>query len=447
MLVAFKRNPRDRAIAALALPALGTLAVDPLVSIVDTAWVGRLGTGSLASLAIASAVFIAVFSVFNFVHAAVTPLVAGEVGRGDIAKAGSIATGSIVTTAAIGVVVAIIAILVAEPLTRVFGGEPAVLEDAAAYLRIRFLALPAVLMAMVGHGIYRGHSDTRTPLYVALGMNLINLVLDPILIFGLDLGVEGAAWATVVAQVFAASWFLLLIFGIHRRRLGTDRRPKSVGSLPIGKIISAGWPMMIRSAALLFAFSATTVAASRISTEAVAAHQIAMQVWLFLAFALDSFAIAAMAMIGTDLGAGDARAARDVGNRLLALGFITGIGLSTLLLLSAPLIGSIFTSDQQVLDDLSSIYVFVVVLQPLTALVYVWDGIGIGASAFGFLAASMVASVVLTVVALVVLGDSLVGVWIAVTTLTVSRLVALAGWYRFRALSSSRGPSLESQEA
>jgi len=431
MLAAFRRNPRDRAIAALAIPALGTLAIDPFVSIVDTAWVGRLGVAPLASLAIASAVFMAIFSVFNFVHAAVTPLVAGAVGKDDIPSAGSIATGSIVTAAAIGVVVGIVAILLAEPLTRVFGGEPSVLADATAYLQIRFLALPAVLVAMAGHGIFRGHSDTKTPLYVAIGMNAINLVLDPILIFGAGLGVEGAAWATVFAQVFAAGWFLVLIFGTQRHRLGTDRRARGTGPLPIGNIISAGWPMMIRSAALLFAISATTVAASRISTQAVAAHQIAMQVWLFLSFVLDSFAIAAMAMIGTDLGAGDTKAARAVGNRLLALGLMTGLGLSLALLISAPFVGLIFTSDPGVLADLSSIYVFVVVLQPLTALVYVWDGIGIGASAFKFLAASMVVSALLTVVVLVMFGDTLVGVWAGVATLTVSRLVMLAAWYSF----------------
>ncbi len=447
MLAAFHRSPRDAAIAALALPAVGTLAVVPLVSIVDTAWVGRLGAGPLASLAIASAVFMAVFSIFNFIHTAVTPLVAGEIGRGDVPRAGAIAVGSIVAAAGIGVVVAIVAILLAEPLTNLFGGERSVLADATAYLQIRFLALPAVLIAMAGHGIYRGHSDTRTPLYVALGMNLVNLVLDPVLIFGFSLGVQGAAWATVVAQVFAACWFLLLVFGKHRHRLGTDRRSTGVGALPIGKIVRSGWPMMIRSAALLFAISATTAAAARIGTEAVAAHQIAMQVWLFLAFVLDSLAIAATAMIGTDLGAGDVAAARATGNRILALGLMTGSGLAVLLLATSPFIGQVFTSDPRVLDALGSIYVFVVVLQPLTALVYVWDGIGIGASAFMFLAASMVCAAVVTVAVLVAFGDTLVGVWGAVAALTVSRLAAMAWWYAYRGFAGARGPSLASREA
>ncbi len=441
MLDSFRSHPRDRAIAALAVPALGTLAFDPLVSIIDTAWVGRLGTVPLASLAIASAVFAAVFGVFNFVQAAVTPLVAGEVGRTDIPRAGAIASGAIVLAVAVGVGVAAVAVVLAEPLTRLFGAEEAVVIGATAYLRIRFLALPAVLVVMVGHGIYRGHSDTRTPLVVAVGMNLLNLVLDPLLIFGAGLGVTGAAWATLVAQGLAAAWFIVLIFMVHRDRLGTDRRTHRIGTLGIGRIFRAGWPMMVRAAALLFAITAFTFAAARIGTQQVAAHQIAMQVWWISTFALDSFAVAATAMIGTDLGSGNVPAARSVANRLLALGFMAGIGLSILLALTAPLVGVIFTTDTGVRSDLGSIYPFVVVLQPLTALVYVWDGIGIGASAFKFLAGSMVIAGIATIVTLVAVGSTLTGVWVGVTVLTVTRLVALAWWYRSGPLSSAPDPS------
>ncbi|GMQ93501.1 MAG: MATE family efflux transporter [Acidimicrobiia bacterium] len=441
MLGAFRSHPRDRAIVALAVPALGTLAIDPLVSIVDTAWVGRLGTVPLASLAIASAVFVAVFSVFNFVQAAVTPLVAGEVGRADIPRAGAIATGAIVSAVAVGVGVTAVAVVLAEPLTRMFGAQEAVVIGATAYLRIRFLALPAVLVVMVGHGIYRGHSDTRTPLGVAVGMNILNLVLDPLLIFGAGLGVTGAAWATLVAQGLAAAWFIVLIFVVHRDRLGTDLRTHRIGTLGIGRIFRTGWPMMVRGGALLLAITASTLAAARIGTQQVAAHQIAMQVWLFLAFALDSFAIAATAMIGTDLGAGNVPAARSVANRLLALGFMAGIGLSILLAVTLPLVGAVFTADPGVRGDLSSIYPFVVVLQPITALVYVWDGIGIGASAFKFLAGSTVIAAVATIVTIVAVGDTLIGVWVGVTVLTVTRLVGLALWHRSGPLSYAPGPS------
>lgn len=447
MLAAFRRNPRDKAIAALAIPALGTLAMDPLVSIVDTVWVARLGTNALASVAIASAVFAALFSIFNFVSMTVTPLVAGEVGRGNRTGAGTVSKGAVVVSCAVGIAVALIAIVAASAIVSVFGASRIVSLDATVYLRIRFLALPAMLVAMVGHGVFRGHSDTRTPLLVALGMNLINIVLDPILMFWVGLGIAGAAWATVAAQWFAAGCFILLMFWLRSHTLGTDGPFGTMRSLPYMRILRAGWPMMIRSAALLVALLATTFAASRIGTADVAAHQIALQVWLFLSFVLDSYAVAAEAMVGTDLGGGAVSAARRVSNRLLALGFVTGCVLSLALVLTAPLMPTAFSAEPAVASGLRSIYPFVIMLQPLTALVYVWDGIGIGASAFGYLGASMVVASVLCIATLLVVGSTLVGVWVSVLVLSLTRLVALALWHRFGPLAPVRGPSLASREA
>lgn len=446
MLRAFRRNPRDKAIAALAIPALGTLAMDPLVSIVDTAWVARLGTSSLAALAVASAVFAMVFAVFNFVHIAITPLIAGEVARGDLRRAGGVAKGAIFISIILGVVVSLIAILLAAPIVNVFGASGEVFDQAVAYLQVRFLALPALLVAMVGHGIYRGHQDTRTPLYVALGVNVVNLLLDPVLIFGFSLGVVGAAWATVVAQGIGAGVFLALMFGRDRERLGLRGPSEGMGSRDVGRILGAGWPMMLRSTALLFAITATTVAATRIGAQQVAAHQIALQVWIFTAFVLDSYAVAAMALIGKDLGSDHRITARDVSNRLLALGVMTGVVLGGVLLLLAPHLAGAFSVEPGVAADLESIFWFVIVLQPITALVYVWDGIGIGASAFRFMAASMILALGLTMITLVMIGDTLVGVWVAVAVLIVTRLVAFAGWHRWGPLSGVRDPSPVSQE-
>jgi len=428
-------------IAALAIPALGTLAIDPLVTIVDTAWVGRLGTSPLAALAIAGAVFAAVFSVFNFVQVTITPLIAGEVARGNRRKAGQIAVGSLWIAVGLGIALCVVFVALAPAITGLFKPKPEVAASAVAYLQIRFLALPLILIATVGHGVYRGHQNTKTPLYVAIGMNLINLVLDPVLIFGFDLGVTGAAWATVTAQAIAAGWFLVLMFGTHKEVLGVESLRGGVGSLPIGEVVAAGWPMILRSMALLGALTATTIAASRIGTAETAAHQVAMQVWLFLAFVLDSYAIAAQAMVGTDLGTRDLVSARKLSNRLLALGLVTGIGLSVLLFATAPLVPILFDLEPEVRGMLSGIYVFVVVLQPVTALVYVWDGVGIGASAFGFLSGSMVVAGIATVITLVLFGGTLLGVWASLAVLTGVRCVALAGWYRWGPLAAGRDPS------
>lgn len=430
-----RRNPRDRAIAALALPALATLAIDPIVSIVDTAWVARLGTEPLAALAVASTIFIAVFSILSFVPMTITPLVAGEVGRGDLPRAGAVASGAVVIALVIGSVVALAGWLVAAPVTAAFGGTETVSELAASYLSVRFLAMPAMLVALVGHGVFRGHSDTRTPLMVAVGMNVINIVLDPLLIFGADMGVTGAAWATVAAQWVAAAWFLILLYGTHRKRLGIGVGESGIDASAVRKVLGAGWPMMVRSAALLAALGATTVAASRIGTPQLAAHQIALQIWLLLSLVLDAYAIAAQAMVGTDVGAGEISAARSISNRLLVLGLASGLLLSLLLVIVSPWILSIFSVEPVVAAAFWSIYPIVVLLQPLTALVYVWDGIGIGASAFRFLAGSMVVAGAVTLVYLFVAGSTLVGVWSAVVVLTAIRLGALGTWHRFGPLA------------
>jgi Na+-driven multidrug efflux pump len=166
-----------------------------------------------------------------------------------------------------------------------------------------------------------------------------------------------------------------------------------------------------------------------------------------MSFVLDAFAVAGMAMIGSAMGTGDRAEARAIGSRLLALGFIAGVILGVGLMLLRPYIASFFGVEPVVEQLLSSILWFVIVLQPLTALVYVWDGIGIGASAFRFMGASMVVSAVLTIAALVVFGDTLIGVWAALTVLVVSRLVFFALWQRLGPLSGARDPSHGSQVA
>ena len=435
------RNPRDGAIAALAIPALGTLAIDPLISIIDTIWVSKLGTSSLAAIAIASAVFGAVFAVLGFVHVTITPLVAGEVGRNNLPQAGGVTKGAFVVSVGIGVVVAGVAVLLAEPVVELFGASGDVLAQAVSYLQIRMLALPAMLVAMVGHGVYRGHQDTRTPLYVTIAMNVVNLVLDPILIFGLGMGIVGAAWATVIAQLIAATAFLVLMFGRDRSKLGLNGRIGDARGIEVSTILVKGWPMMVRSMALLFALTATTVAAARIGIAEVAAHQIAFQLWLFLAFVLDSLAVAAMAMIGMDLGRKDTAAARDLAHRMLALGLMMGAVLGLGLAIAEPFLAGLFSADVPVSEGLSSIVWIVVLLQPITALVYVWDGITIGASAFRFMAVTMVCGAAVTVLCLALIGDTLTGVWLSIGALSVSRLAASLGWQMFGPLAREQDPS------
>ena len=428
-VITFARTADDREILRLAVPALGALAADPLVSLVDTAFIGRLGANELGSLAIAVAVFTLAFALFNFLAYGTTPMIARAIGADDRAAAGRIALNAVVVGAVLGVVTALVVAVMATPVLELLGAGPDTIDGAVSYLRIRTLALPAMMLVTVGHGVFRGYQDTRTPMFVTLGLNAVNLVLDPVFIFGLDGGLAGAAWATVIAQWVGAVWFLLI--------LSARRRPMAIGwarptRRELRAFLGASQALVLRGT-----LTVATAVAARIGTVEVAAHQVASQVWLFLALVVDSLAIAGQAMIGRELVADRARARR-VAARLLGMGLIGGTVLAAIVAAGIGVLPGWFTDDRAVIDQVTAIYWFVVVMQPLNALVFVYDGIGIGAGAFGYLAGSMVIAGAVTVavlVAVAVWGLGLAAVWWAMVLLMVVRLATFVWWHRVGPLS------------
>ncbi len=420
----------DREIFRLAWPALGALAADPLVSLVDTAWVGRLGADALAVLGVATTVLISFFFVFNFLAYGATPLIGSALGRGDDDEAARTGGAAAVIAVVAGIAAMSAAIVLAPALVRLMGADSSIADATIGYLRIRALALPAVLLITVAHGIFRGHQDTKTPFFVTAGFNVINLVLDPVLIFGFDLGINGAAIASVIAQWCGVAWFVLIA-----RRPAMRSRLLQVRGLTWARIkplMGASAALVIRTGSLLAVFAVATAVATRISNTAVGAHQVASQLWLFLALVIDALAIAGQAMIGPRLASTRINDARVVANRLLKLGLLLGLGLAALMAALAPLLPGLFSDDQEVLDAVRSVYWFVVLMQPLNALVFVWDGIAIGASAFRYLAASMLLAAMVTVALLAAVlptGGGLVMIWWSLTVLMAIRLVALAWWH------------------
>lgn len=420
----------DREIAALAVPALGALIADPLLSLVDTAFIGRLGADALGALGVSAAVFAVAFFIFNFLEYATTTMVAQAIGSGDRRAAGR-RTLTALTVAGIGGLLVVLVLEVGvAPILSAMGAEGGLRDQASSYIRIRALAAPAVLTVRAAHGAFRGYQDTRTPLAVTLGINGVNLVLDPLLIFGLGWGVAGAAWATVAAQWVGAAWFLALLLVWRKEDLGI-----AAGRVPFSEarpFLRAGRDIVIRTAALLSVFTLATAVAARISETAVAAHQVVFQVWVFLALGVDALAIAAQALIGRYLGAGEDDAVGVVADRLVVLGLGVGTLLAVMLAVLMPWLPAWFTDEPAVVSAIREIYGFLVVSMPLAAVVFVWDGVFLGAGDFGFLAVAMVlASLVGAAVMLAVLpcGWGLVGVWWGVTALMVARIVTL-GWRR-----------------
>lgn len=426
---AFRRSPYDQKIRRLALPALGALAADPLVSLVDTAYVGRLGTSALGSLAVAAAVFGIAFSVFNFLQYGTTPLVARELARGNGIEAGRIATSAAALGIGMGCALMVVLVAFPQPLLRALGAGPELLEPATTYLRIRAFALPAVLLVTVGHGVFRGAQDTRTPFVVALGLNLVNLVLDPILIFGFDLGLAGAAWATVVAQWLGAAGFAVAIRA-KAPAVGLTFAPPALRE--VRSLAIAGRDLVLRTVSLLVAFTTTTAVAARLGTVPVAAHQIAFQLFIFLSLVLDAVAISAQAMLGKALGDSGPDEVRWQADRLVGLGTMAGVGLGGLLLGVMPWLPAWFTTDAAVQEAVRSIYLPLVVVQVLGGAVFAWDGIVIGATDFRWaMVATAVPAAVATalLVPIVPLDGPIAAVWWIVVLMMVLRAILLGRWH------------------
>ncbi len=419
----------DRQILRLGLPALGALAADPLVSLIDTAFVGRLGSVELGALGVDAALFGFAFFVFNFLAYGTTPMVAGAVGRGDVEKAGRVVVQALTLAVVIGLTGTAVLEAAALPLLQAMGATGELIEPAAAYLRIRALAAPAVLLVTVGHGVFRGYQDTTTPLYVTLGLNAVNLALDPLLIFGLGWGITGAAVATLIAQWIGAGWFLLILVK-RSGRLGIVWQLPTVGELR--PLLRAGRHLTLRTLALIGALTLATATAARAGTVAVAAHQVVSSLWIFLALTVDALAIAAQALIGRYAGAGEVGPAKLISNRLLGWGLLVGIGLGLVVLLARPVLPALFTGDTGVRTAIESVLPVVALMQPVAALVFVGDGIYIGASRFSYLAGTTVLAATLTAVALLAgaaAGAGLVWIWWSVTLLLMVRGLALAAGY------------------
>ncbi len=423
------RSPFDREIMRLAVPAFGALIAEPLYLLADTAIVGRLGTRQLGGIAIAAIVLTAVFGIFNFLAYTTTGTVARHLGASNERAAAEHGIDGMWLAAGLGLLLTTAGIAAVPLIVRAMGASAGVAPFAEEYLRISLVGAPFVLVALAGAGYLRGMQDTRTTLYIAVGANVVNLALEVLFVYGLHAGIAGSAWGTVIAQIGAATVFVALVLR-RARPTGATLRARAAG-LRSSAIV--GSQLILRTGSLLAALLATTAVAARISDAALGGHQIAFQIWTFLALALDSIAIAGQALVGRYLGASDAITARAVSRRMLELGIGAGVVLGLLVSISRPWLALPFSDDALVRANAETILWFVAALQPIAAAVFVFDGILIGAGDSRYLALAMVAASAIYAVLLAIVvghGATLAWLWAAFTGWMLARGAGL--YWRFR---------------
>jgi putative MATE family efflux protein len=429
---------RVRVLLGLAVPAVGTLVADPLMGLVDTAVVGRIGAAELGGLGIAVAVLSTVAWVFNFLVYGTTSAVARSLGARDVAGAVRRVRTSVRAALLIGTAVGVLLWLAAPRLLVALGAVEALIEPGTSYLRVRAIGVPLVMLTFVGHGAFRGASDTRTPLGIAVGSNVLNAVLTVLL--ARPFGIAGVAAATVVAELAAVVAFVVLLprAGVPRtgllrtstRSSGGNDAPATLAAdlAEVRALLRVGRDLFLRTGGLTLGLLAVSAAAARMGVVTAAAHQVLYQIMMLGSFTLDGLAVAGQATVGTALGRGDREEARALGRTTALLGAAGGALTAGLLLAASGVVPRLLTDDAVVLDAVATAWWLLAVGHLITGVVFALDGVMMGAEDYRYLRdTTVVAALVGGTAAQLVAssGGTLLGLWFCVQTLMLVRFIAL----------------------
>jgi putative MATE family efflux protein len=421
----------DREILRLAVPAFLALVAEPLFLLSDAAIVGHLGTPELAGLGVAAVVLQTVVGLCVFLAYGTTASVARHLGAGDLRAALAQGVDGVWLAVLIGTLATALGIVLTPTLVGAFGVGAEVADHAETYLAIAFLGTTPLLVMLAATGVLRGLQDTRTPLLVAVVGNGLNIVFNVVLVYGLGLGIAGSAIGSVLAQVISAAWFLVVVVRAAREH----DAPLSPDRAGIAAAAHAAVALVVRTLALRACLLVGTYAVTRVGTGAtdvnVATHQVAITLWSFLAFALDAIAIAAQALTGRALGSGDVDGTRRLTRRMVRWGWGSGLVAGLALAAVAPFIGALFTTDPAVRDLLVPVLLVAALGQPLAGMVFVLDGVLIGAGDGAYLAwAGLVVLAAYAPAALwaATLPHGLVAVWVAMTFVFMGARGVLLSW-------------------
>ncbi|MFC5676611.1 MATE family efflux transporter [Aeromicrobium endophyticum] len=423
------RRDADRQIVAIAVPAFFALVTEPLMLLADTAIIGHLGTPELGGLAAASVVLGTVVGLCVFLAYGSTASVARHHGAGDERTAFGLAVSSLWLAAALGIVLGTLVAVSSGVLAGAMSSSVEVALHARHYLLVSALGIPAMLLILAATGALRGVLDLRTPLLATIVANLVNVGLNVTFVYGVGLGVRGAAAGTVIAQWLAAAWLVTVV--VRRARPARAAiRPR------VREILDAaaqGVPLVVRTMTLRVAVVLAALVAAGLGDVQLAAHQVAATLVSLLAFALDAVAIAGQTLTGRTLGAGDAPGTRALTRRMIGWGIGTGLIAAAALAALAPWLPRLFSSDPQVQDALVPALLVVAAIQPLSGVVFVLDGVLIGAGDGVYLALAGLATLAVYTPLVLLVGLTDAGftwLWVAYGGFIAARLVTL--WLRQR---------------
>jgi putative MATE family efflux protein len=409
-------------VLSLAVPALVVLAAEPLYLLVDTAVVGNLGTVPLGGLAVGGGLLAWAAALLNFLAYGTTARAARRAGAGD--RDGAVAEGVQATwlALALGLAVLLLFQLLGGPLTRLLAGGPGpVAEAGEQWLRVASAGAPLLLITLAGNGWLRGVQELRRPVRYVLAGSLLSLVLCPLLVHPAGLGLLGSAMANVAGQALTAALFVRALMGE-----GASWRPRPAA---LGTQLVIGRDLLLRAAVLQLSFLVAAGVAARAGAASLGAHQIALQLFFFLALVLDAYAIAAQTLVGHALGGDRPADARATASRVVRWGLGTGVLVAVALLALRDVLLPLFSDDPAVLGQAEVVWWFLAGMQPLAGVVFALDGVLMGAGDVAYLRTVTIGSALLGFLPLSLLAGpldwGLAGVWTGLCLFIGLRLVGV----------------------
>jgi len=386
-------NTGYKHLLAISIPAIISVAMEPLAGLIDTALVGQQSSEWLAALAITATIFTTVTSVFNFLVYTVTARIAGASGQSKQVATGEQIKLALITATILGVATAGALSLLDHFFLRTLMGASVEMYDLALpYFHIRVFSLPFVLISTALIGILRGLHCINFSL-VQIGITTaVNATVSYLLIFKFNMGLVGAGIGTALGFISGCVFSGVILF---RRRLDIGLTNFSLP--PLSEMLDFGKEasqLFMRTLTLLSMFFVATSIASRISVKTVAAHTIAMQIWMFGSFLLDGFAVTATAYGGKLIGLKDLVTWKILNKKLLILGIGAGCLLAVVFYFLELSLYSIFTNDPALIAILSSYFAIIIAAQPINGILFVYDGILFGSRDYKFLKKSTLVAVV-----------------------------------------------------
>jgi MATE family multidrug resistance protein len=418
----FVKSPH-KTLLSMSLPVLLSLVAEPLTGLVDTAFVARLGSESLAALGVGTVTLSGIFWVFNFLGIGTQTEVAQAHGRQEFNVAGEVGGSALALAALIGLLLVVVGLPSVPYISRVMGATGAVYDLSSQYIQIRLFGAPAVLLTIAAFGIFRGMQDMRTPFYVAITINTLNIILDPLLIFGYGpfprLGVFGAGLASTISQWIGAG---CLVWIIHKR----IDFPNRIQLRDVRKLFKIGRDLFIRTGLLTAFYMITTRAATRIGPDAGAAHQAVRQVWVFSFLFLDAYATTGQSLVGYFIGPRLMEQARRVARVVCKWSFFTGLVMGVILWFGQPVVIT-YLVPPSAINLFIPAWAITALIQPVNALAFATDGIHWGTGDFRYLRNAIITATTCGAVAIYLLDETMTGAltWIWLIT---------AFWIAIRAL-------------